>query len=545
MKKKFVGLIALTASLSMCTVLSACGTHEHSWGTDWEHDANEHWHACAGCSEVNDKDAHDFEVVYSADYSKQHQECTICGYDTAEVDHVHNGGTATCASAAVCVDCGQTYGTTLAHAWSNEWSKDASGHWHACTNENCTQKNDEGAHSEVDGDCTTPDDCTICGYELAEASDGHTHGVPAIITGAGDITCANADCEVVVAQTLAEVKTYSTSASDVSLNTLPSAITGTPTSIKVDGTEIWTGSAIDCSELSVQENAIVAVTTANMVYYYRANLCTNIINSAEEFFAMENDLAGYYVLGQDIDFSAQIINSTTDGKGWNTIGWVSNTGGTIGNFNHFKGTLDGQGYALKNITMKGYNGSQGIAACLFAYTDGAVIKNVMIDMTIDGAVAGTIKEAGLIAQAYTTTVSNSVIILRTKSGGYNTNTTVGAVAGTLSTSSKVENCIAILDTSAGITNTKNFGTVAGTAGGNADGIYNSYGIYVGAEGDTWTPVLKASGGLSNTPNSAAYSGYDAFSSAVTELSEENSWNEYWSLTEGTLKFGDEIISSAE
>ena len=46
--------------------------HTHSWATDWSKDATNHWHACTGCGELNDKAAHDTNGTDGA--------CSVCGY---------------------------------------------------------------------------------------------------------------------------------------------------------------------------------------------------------------------------------------------------------------------------------------------------------------------------------------------------------------------------------------------------------------------------------------------------------------------------------
>lgn len=57
----------------------------------------------------------------------------------------HAGGTATCQKRAVCAVCGAEYGDLSGHAPAAQWSKDESGHWHACQTEGCTEKRDFAA----------------------------------------------------------------------------------------------------------------------------------------------------------------------------------------------------------------------------------------------------------------------------------------------------------------------------------------------------------------------------------------------------------------
>ena len=60
------------------------------------------------------------------------------------------------------------------HVWSGDWTRNSTSHWHACTVDGCTEKNDEAAHdfqetSRVEPSCYKPgkvvETCTVCGYE--------------------------------------------------------------------------------------------------------------------------------------------------------------------------------------------------------------------------------------------------------------------------------------------------------------------------------------------------------------------------------------------
>ncbi len=121
MKKFLTIMLALAISVSIATVFTACGSHEHSFSKDWSKDAVNHWHACTGedCTETSDLTAHDFTVKYTADYSKEYTECSVCGYKTEEVVHNHTGGTATHTERAVCTVCEQEYGEVLGVAKVN------------------------------------------------------------------------------------------------------------------------------------------------------------------------------------------------------------------------------------------------------------------------------------------------------------------------------------------------------------------------------------------------------------------------------------------
>ena len=72
------------------------------------------------------------------------------------------------------------------HSWSNEWSKNETHHWHACSG--CDEKNDVAPHTpgaaatEID-----PQICTVCGYIIAHAT-GHIHHTTTLVP-AVEATC--------------------------------------------------------------------------------------------------------------------------------------------------------------------------------------------------------------------------------------------------------------------------------------------------------------------------------------------------------------------
>lgn len=65
------------------------------------------------------------------------------------------------------------------HEFATAWSSDETDHWHACTDENCTEVKDKAAHTWNDGEITTPATetvdgiktftCTVCGRTKTES----------------------------------------------------------------------------------------------------------------------------------------------------------------------------------------------------------------------------------------------------------------------------------------------------------------------------------------------------------------------------------------
>ncbi|WP_295868735.1 InlB B-repeat-containing protein, partial [uncultured Oscillibacter sp.] len=198
-----------TATCQTKAVCSDCGAAygelaAHVPAEAWSKDESGHWHACqtTGCTEKLDFAGH---TPGPEATEKDPQTCTACGYEIAPAaGHTHewgewtsngdgthtrtcakdsshtetencSGGTATCQTKAVCSDCNQPYGDFAAHVPAETWSKDASGHWHACQTTGCTEKLDFAGHTPgPEATEKDPQTCTACGYEIAPAA-GHTH----------------------------------------------------------------------------------------------------------------------------------------------------------------------------------------------------------------------------------------------------------------------------------------------------------------------------------------------------------------------------------
>ena len=203
-----------TADLVVC---------QHNWNSTWRSDSYSHWHDCSICKGKGDMAAHTYDQqVKTKAYEKSSATCLsgttyymscVCGAkgaDTFEIgdkdpdnhsgilnndwksndtkhwkeyaccgahaeEAAHSGGTATCQNKAVCSTCNKPYGNLGSHVPASTWSKDASGHWHACQTPNCNEQLAFAAHTP--GPAATEDApqlCTVCSYELAPAL-AHTH----------------------------------------------------------------------------------------------------------------------------------------------------------------------------------------------------------------------------------------------------------------------------------------------------------------------------------------------------------------------------------
>ncbi len=219
----------------------------HNYSTDWSRDASSHWHDCQneGCTDKANFAKH---TPGAAATETTDQTCTECGYVIAKaLGHIcANHLTAVAAKAATCTEpgntayyqcscgklyadatasveitdhdsvvikalghdwvaatctepktckregCGATEGDPIGHNYSTAWSHDASGHWHACQNEGCTDKEDFAQHTPgEDATETTDQTCTECGYVITPAL-GHVCANHLTAVAAKAATCTKA-----------------------------------------------------------------------------------------------------------------------------------------------------------------------------------------------------------------------------------------------------------------------------------------------------------------------------------------------------------------
>ena len=138
------------------------------------------------------------------------------------------------------------------------------------------------------------------------------------------------------------------------------------------------------------------------------------------------------------DYSGKTINLTADvslsGKQWVPIG---DQGTECSSANRgFKGTFDGQGHTITDITVSYPYKSAG----LFGYVNGGTIKNLMVvSSTVSNA---TINNGGIVGELNGGTVYNCMATV-TPSGGSNRGALVGKI-----TSGSVKNCYAISNAAA-------------------------------------------------------------------------------------------------
>ena len=145
----------------------------HTYGTDWESDNDDdHYHVCSVCSGKADVTPHSYDSGM----------ITIPATETTEGVKTYT-----------CSVCHHTKTETVpklshTHSLSVDYSKDETGHWHACSG--CTEKVDFEAHTEDSGTVTVQPtettegirvySCTVCGYvtrteTIPALASEHTH----------------------------------------------------------------------------------------------------------------------------------------------------------------------------------------------------------------------------------------------------------------------------------------------------------------------------------------------------------------------------------
>ncbi len=84
-----------------------------------------------------------------------------------------SGGSATCTNAAICASCGGSYGKELGHDWG-EWKNTGNAQQHTRTCQRDQSHTETAAHTPgTPANCTTPQTCTACGYEITPVNDNH------------------------------------------------------------------------------------------------------------------------------------------------------------------------------------------------------------------------------------------------------------------------------------------------------------------------------------------------------------------------------------
>jgi len=179
--------LLLILCLVLAVVMVSCGQPEdpcaegHAFSEAWKSDATNHWHA-ATCEHTDEKSGlaahtgladdgvcdvcewsdvaheHEFDDENWSSDATFHWHASTCGHSAVvdgKVPHTYEDGKSGCTT------CG--YGHK--HTYSDEWTSDENGHWNVNTCEHAGKIN-EAAHTDTNND----GDCDTCGY-----NGGHVH----------------------------------------------------------------------------------------------------------------------------------------------------------------------------------------------------------------------------------------------------------------------------------------------------------------------------------------------------------------------------------
>ena len=182
-----------------CTAKAVCSTCQTAYGelgghTLTKHDAVdatctapgnvEYWH-CSVCGKNFSDSAGTGELTeitspaLNHDWSKWTSNGNGTHTRTCQRDSRHtetencSGGSATCTNAAICTSCGGSYGKALGHDWG-EWKNTGNAQQHTRTCLRDQSHTETAAHTPgTPANCTTPQTCTACGYEVTPANNNH------------------------------------------------------------------------------------------------------------------------------------------------------------------------------------------------------------------------------------------------------------------------------------------------------------------------------------------------------------------------------------
>ena len=281
------------------------------------------------------------------------------------------------------------------------------------------------------------------------------------------------------------------------------------------------------------------------------------ISTVADFMALPmNDANAYCVLMKDIDFSGIVINQT---EGYMTIGYPAGatheTPGTSATV--FAGVLDGNGFALKNVTVAplaeygGSNTTVGQPNLIYAIC--GTVKNLSVDLTLKdvgvnsarfGGFTSTLQSGAHISNCYFELTSTHYVA---------SNYPLAPLAGFVAASTgaiTIENCVGVLNK---VANSRNGGLAGGLIGrvsmanGGTVNVKNCYAVEVDPnDGTTAAQVFVQASGWqapSTLVNSTAYTALaDLVTAAQTGITAENGWNSLWTVSANGLTFGTTTIA---
>ena len=406
------------------------------WQIDAE--SGEHYRVCTVCGRETDRAAHtsDNELHFDTGYTQQWNECTVCGAQMNETAHTHSSDTWVNTDPAnhwqVCDACGQTFGTA-AHT-AGEWTYDAESGKDVKQCSVCGYQMDEREHVHAytvwtnDGSGDTVS--CICGEEYVMP----VQKVYLDVQYTNSIVSENQTAQATVDLSAYEGISY-TSAKlddiDVTAQFADGTLTfGVAQFGLLYGEKTLVITVTDADEVTRTINVPVILVTK--VFTDKAGFDTMAALSKECEADRADFYGGYFELGADIPYNAEMLNyiypptspdagesgfcGTFDGCGYTITGmqvnrWTAETpytryancygvfgklaGGTVKNVSfegaklYFKGSLIascGTG-TIENVYISFaevmINGEANRVGAFFSFSasDGATGRHVIVDLT--------------------------------------------------------------------------------------------------------------------------------------------------------------------
>lgn len=385
---------------------------------------------------------------------------------------------------------------------------------------------------------TNSDDskATIAGNTVTAVTEGET-----LLVGTYD----NNDIKVLVKVYRPEISLSEriTLESAVGSFTVGSPLEGSITGARLGGKEI--ASSVDGATITVNKENFpskaqdmgeqeLIIDTDKAVYTAVADVYTKVLRTADDVMTW-NDVAyevdsantywgGYFVLGNDIDMAGKAYKGRfyyanmfyTEGpSAWSAKPEYSGITFRDGKTGGFRGVFDGQGYAIKNLTI-----SQGNDSFVGQIAEGGVFKNVVFT----GAKITSDWGAGLVSVGGIGTIENVYAeITEMKQGNSNADKNGVFYAQDSMSGAKVNNCIAVFNCTTPTDPTRFTGLGSYHLG---YGILN--GVYaIGLDSSLAIHTLSSAGAGDSY---GAYAGYGALYASGIDFSE---WEDnFWRVVNG-------------
>ena len=205
----------------------------------------------------------------------------------------------------------------------------------------------------------------------------------------------------------------------------------------VDISDYINGKGMSCYQLNVERSILSGVVTKNEplvleVYY---NFYSVAVSSYDEFYnAVVNYPSAYIYLTKDID---PLAEKDVAEQFWTMIGNANNP---------FTGVIDGQGYAIKNLTY--YDGSDtwNNGFGMF-YQFNGTIKNISLENFKLAKDKGIVASSGVIARIFSGTAENVYVSVRyTRSYWQYDTQQSGGMFGIVKAGSTIKNCVVKMTT---------------------------------------------------------------------------------------------------